>query len=269
MPEQMYICDKSALDDIANAIISYGKVMTTLSFPDDFIQYLKSVAHYGAAQVIVKNSKYFQNFENCMIMSIPGSYFSGLTMMKTASCEQCSIIGSCGFYKCTNLSSIYFPECISVLDSAFESCASLTNVYLPKCEKIYYKAFHSCTRLVSVSIPLCSYLGAAVFQLDSALTSIYMPNVQFIGSWAFKGCSSLSVVDCIASMISSCAFSDCKNLKSLYLRGSSVAYLRHSSTFYGVSYSKLKIYVPSSLYEAYLSAHSSSYSVYRSMFVSF
>ena len=125
-------------------------------------------------------------------------------------------------------------------------------------------AFYSCYNLQLVNLPNCSYIGDNAFYWCNNLSSVNLPNCSYIGSSAFEGCSniqSINLPNC--SYIGDNAFYICSNLTNLTITYSSVPTLGNSA-FYSCNY--LSIYVPSSLYNSYITATNWAY--YSSRIVS-
>ena len=117
-----------------------------------------------------------------------------------------------------------------------------------------------------LSLPICEYIGRYAFS-RCLLRSVYLPMCKIVNDDAFVGCSQLSCVSLPnCEMISTYAFASCVRLTSLYLMGSSVVQT-YSAAFsstpiggYSTSAGKYgTIYVPSSLYSAYINASAWSY----------
>ena len=53
-------------------------------------------------------------------------------------------IGSYAFYKCSNLTTVSFPQCTSIGTTAFSTCSSLITVNFPQCTSIGTSAFYGC-----------------------------------------------------------------------------------------------------------------------------
>ena len=136
-------------------------------------------------------------------------------------------------------------------------------------------AFTNCSALTTVSFPQASYIGSGAFAYCIGLTTVSFPQASYIDYNAFYNCYSLTTVSFPkVSYIHSSAFGSCYNLTSLYLLASSVCSLVNSNAFsstpiggYSVSAGTYgSIYIPASLYSAYLVA--SNWSYFSSRFVS-
>ena len=187
-----------------------------------------------------------------------------------------SRIRSFAFTGWVELSSVNLPNVSFVGEYAFQSCSALASVNLPAATTIGNYAFCSCYSLTSVSLPVATTIGSSAFYNCSSLTSVNLPVATTIGNYAFYNCSSLTSVSLpAATTIGDDAFRYCYNLLSLYLLGSSILTLQGSSAFWSTPISGYttatggvygSIYVPSSLYNSYLTA--TNWSIFSSRFVS-
>ena len=160
---------------------------------------------------------------------------------------------------------------------AFTSCTSLTTASFPNATDIGTFAFNKCSELVTISFPHVINIGGSAFSSCTSLTTVNFPSATNISSSAFNGCTSLTTASFPnATNIAAYAFNKCLNLLSLYLMGSIVPTLTNSSTCfnntpiggYTVSTGGVygSIFVPSSLYNTYITAANWSY--YSARFVS-
>lgn len=209
---------------------------------------------------------------------IGDSTFANASNLQSVWLENCEVIDEYAFGHCTALEYIYLPQCRSVDSYAFSQCENLTYISLPECQYIHAKAFYSCTWLMTVGLPKvlsigsgmfsdfinlksvdlrgCEAIGSYAFKNCVSLTTISLQNCKTIGSYAFTGCSALSVVRLPSAEVLKPAFTPAY-MKNVYLPGSSVCNLSGSYNgrylFYGYdAISDTRVYVPSSLYDAYL-----------------
>lgn len=254
----------STLDKFANG--------TLTTFSNSNASIVKSYFFHGyanlcevtfeAAQTIDMNA--FNGCWNLSIANIPlvteiqGNAFSGCAL-RNVSYSLCSYIGNSAFNRNRLLKSVNLPVCVTLSSYAFYWCDRLESISLPACISLYSGAFASC----------------------SALTEVYLPQVNRIEASAFCSCDTLSVVSLGSNSMSlslariaSYAFMRCVNLISLYILTSEIFPLTASNAFSSTpigGYSESagtfgSIYVPSSLYDAYISA--SVWSYFSSRFVS-
>ena len=261
--------------------------LTTVSFP--------SCKTIGSHAFEYCGSLISVTFPMCSIInSCAFSYCEGLT---TVSFPSCKSIGYSAFYYCSVLSTISFPSCTTISDGAFMYCRSLTSVNFPSCTNVGLSAFYGCYNLSIISFPVCKNIQGNAFP-GTKITEANFPNVSSIAYYAFSGCSSLitanfpscttiqsnafagcSVLSTISfplcASISSYAFQSCYNLLSVYLLGSSVPKLANANAFYSTPISDYttstggvygSIFVPSSLYNSYLTA--TNWSLYSDRIVS-
>lgn len=190
------------------------------------------------------------------IVAISPYAFCGAINISTvafAAGSQLTTIGSGAFKNCLNLTTIYLPDTVTVIESlAFSTCPninyfkinganylgsftnpqlalisiididSLTSFKIPNTTKIIYQAaFSYCVSLESIVIPdSVIYIGNSAFYNCSSLKSATIGNgITEIGSSTFSNCSSLLSVTVPDSVkrIGRSAFSGCSAMTSLTL----------------------------------------------------
>lgn len=169
--------------------------------------------------------------------------------------ENVSYIGKYAFSWCSSLESIEIPNGVSkILFSTFSCCLSLKNVVLPNSiTAINNSAFSGCKSLISIEIPnSVTYIGDYAFSGCDKLQNINIPNsLDYIGVSPFGDCGSLKyneydnanylgnesnpfllLISAMDTNISDCeinpntkfihdyAFSNCKNLESIFIPSS-------------------------------------------------
>ena len=248
-----------------NGVFYYNQNIINVTMP--LCTSIKSYAFYSARIKSV-------NFPVCT--EIGTSAFYGCSVSEV-SFPACTKIASYAFASCRSLSSVSFPQCTSVGYGVFKDCPSLMNINLPMCSTTGTYAFAGCIGLTSINLPMCSIARNYVFQSCSSLSSINMPACTLIEARAFQNCYNLSIASFSNTIteIGANAFERCYNLISLYLLGSSVPLLTNYGLFSSTPISDYttstggvygSIYVPSSLYNAYIIA--SGWSNYSSRIVS-
>lgn len=130
-------------------------------------------------------------------------------------------IGSCAFYRCTNLTNLTISGSVtSIGDYAFSECTSLASATIPdSVTSIGDDVFYDCINLTSVTIgDSVTSIGYSMFSKCTSLASITIPDsVRSIGSGAFSDCTSLTSVtigDNVTS-IGSYAFSNCTSFANV------------------------------------------------------
>lgn len=233
--------------------------------------------------------------------SIGSSAFQSCSMLQSASFPSVSYIDMSAFQNCYNLSSIFLSNCISIHNCAFMNCSSLSSIDITTVNYLGVSAFANCIALKEVSNSIVTQLTTWVFAGCVSLTKAHFPLVSSLASSVFKGCTELVDVNLDnCQVIYGDAFLNCTNLKtislpkctrllsrptglfqncynliSLYLMGSSfcscstASMVFHSTPMY--DYSDIagrfgSIFVPSSLYDVYISAPG--WSLLSSRFVS-
>ena len=137
-------------------------------------------------------------------------------------------------------------------------------------------AFAHCDMLTTASFPVATTIGSSAFAYCSSLATASFPVVTKVNASAFYACYMLTTASFpAATVIGNYAFRDCYHLTSLYLTGDTMAQLSSVNVFGSTPISNYtastggvygSIFVPASLYDAYISAANWSY--YSSRFVS-
>lgn len=170
---------------------------------------------------------------------------------------------------------ISFPACKVVETGAFSACRNLSFASLPICSDVQSRAFNACSALTDVNLPEVVTLGNSAFASCTSISHVSLSKVEDVGDTAFFNCTSLSQISLPAvTAIGNSAFAGCSKLMSLYILGDSVCTLGGTSVFANTPMSRStytgsfgSIFVPSSLYEAYISA--SRWSTYSARIASY
>ena len=240
--------------DIGQSAFYYCNVLTEVNLP--------------MLSIIAPNT-----FEGCKSLvsinisratSIGANAFNGCTQLASISFPSVNYISNYAFSSCTSLMSIYFPSCTYIGNYAFNSCTYLNNINFPNCSSTGMGVFYGNVRLTTVSLPNCTIIGQSTFGNCSSLISINLPACTSLGYSVFQSCINLQIVSLPScSHISNYCFMRCYNLLSLYLLGSSVVSIEGIGVFSSTPMSNYttstggvygKIYVPSSLYNSYITA---------------
>lgn len=198
------------------------------------------------------------------VSSVPSGAFTGVLGITEVWLSECTTVGASAFAQCTTLSSVSMDSCSTVGSHAFRSCTSLTGVSFPVLTDIRDYAFDNCPGLDPNDFCAVETVGACAFAITptSGLSSssagggtgfvqhdLLLPSCTTIGVYAFE-CRAFNDVSLPAvSSIDDLAFGSC-TLSNLYLMGSSVASVA-SDAFSGATGPE-NVYVPASLYDAYL-----------------
>lgn len=166
------------------------------------------------------------------------------------------------FFFNRNLADVSFSNCIVIENNAFESCPALSTVYFPNCQYIGWSAFKSCfsrsTTPATISFPNCTYIDGGAFHSCRYLIAVSFPNCSYISQGAFNTCAKLETAyfpKC--TTIGDAAFRNCSVLSSLYLNEVESVPKLFNYVFDSTPLSAGgtgKIYVPSSLYNAFITA---------------
>lgn len=110
-------------------------------------------------------------------------------------------IGKKAFYKCENLSELYYiDEIVDIGDYAFFGCSSLSDISeLRNLETIGNSAFGSCTGLTELNLMPSENLtsiGNDAFANCKLLKTVYLPkNLTTLGKRAFANCHALNEIE--------------------------------------------------------------------------
>lgn len=156
------------------------------------------------------------------------------------------------FYNCAALETVTLPSSVKyVRDYAFSTntslniYSSLKNINLENVEVIGEGAFANCTKLESVALTKCYAIGKEAFMGCTGLTTVDISKIRNSGSGVFKNCtnltsyttdkngqtrlgeqmfynSGLTSAEVYSTQIPQEAFSNCKNLTSIVVKGSVV-----------------------------------------------
>lgn len=129
-------------------------------------------------------------------------------------------IGEYAFCACVSLKNVSFPAVTIIGQNAFNICKNLEKVYFPSALKIRGSAFYSCTALTTVSFPSATNISANAFTKAYMLISLYLMGSSLVNLAANTAFNSTPIG----------------------------GYTTSTGGVYG------SIFVPSSLYETYISA---------------
>ena len=147
-----------------------------------------------------------------------------------------SSIGASSFEGCQVLKKVTIPEGVyNILTSCFRDCITLENVTFPKSLNSLGNHSFRNTGMSQVIIPSSDItVGYGVFTYCKKLTHVtFQGNVRNILGYVFKGCTSLKLVD----------FTACTSVPTLL-----------SSDVFDAVPSTCEVRVPSSLYDAWITA---------------
>lgn len=209
------------------------------------------------------------------VVEVSANAFSGCTNLSSISLPNVKSISYGAFWSCA-IENADFPLVETFAGAAFSYCLQLKTVSFPKITTLPSGMFSNCQQLEDAYLPLIASIGSSAFINCSRLSQANFPEVSEIGNSAFSGCSSLTTASFPkCTYIGSSTFYKCFRLLSFYLLGSSVVSLQNGTAFYSTPISTFtqytqgirgSIYVPASLYDAYISAPW--WSAYSSRFVS-
>ncbi|MFV8474445.1 leucine-rich repeat domain-containing protein [Mycoplasma sp. Z631] len=103
-------------------------------------------------------------------------------------------VGYSAFQGSKKIASINLPNVINIKDWAFQGLENLTTISLPKVEKIGRSSFKENTNLVSISAPKVIEIGPEAFAFDSALETLNFPELLKINQGTFMNAKGLKLI---------------------------------------------------------------------------
>lgn len=227
------------------------------------------------------------------VESVTSYAMYGETSVKSVKLRNATRININAFNGCSNLESLYAPEATRIYKDAFLNCTALSETYLPKVRTIddsassgVTGAFYACA-LSEANLPSVESIGTRAFYLCKNLKTLYAPTCTSIGAGALALCSSLKRVTLGATKLDVDAFwsgpgsrfygvtdgATCdildivgetatgihigyipEGIQALIIRNASGIVPAIDINDYTSKFTKLKIFVPNALLDAYRSA---------------
>lgn len=150
------------------------------------------------------------------------------------SLPECEKIGWYGMAYCGKMSQIFLPNCVFLDSHAFEIWDNLQSISLPVCKTISERTFYSCNSLSFISLPMLEEVPFEGLARMKNLHEVYLERCSRIAEYGF----------CVSYSPSY----DTSQL-SVYLNISCMVNLVNINAFPD----NTTIYVPESLYNAYIS----------------
>lgn len=137
------------------------------------------------------------------------------------------------FCEYDSLTSVYFPNAMSIGAYAFQNCQKFTSADFPNVTSIRDCAFYRCVNLTNLNIPKAEgTIGGSAFYGCESLTSVDFPNATFIANRSFQNCKKLTSADFLnVTGISSNAFTACYILTAVILRSDTMCNLSSTGAF--------------------------------------
>ena len=153
--------------------------------------------------------------------TIPNSVFYNCTGLETVNIPKATRVGVKSFYNCKALKTFDFSK-IEILDTyAFYGCSSLDNIDLINFSDNYKHissyAFYGCTSLKNIGNCRPSHVDDYAFYGCKSLENFDFSNTYRIEEYAFAK-SGLTSIELPYCDVYSHAFSECNNLKELYIK---------------------------------------------------
>ncbi len=251
-PNKPYTAGKATQDlDLYTTYYTNGLVFSTTRTNATVIGY------DGTATVVIVPSVY-----NGRSVTGIGSYafyrtgqLSAVTSIKLP--DTIVTIGEGAFYDCQYLVSVNLTYSVNTIgENAFYRNIRLRNVgdiSGVEGEKLGAGAFNGCKELRAITLSgLLTKIGDYTFNDCASLTEISLPDaLQTIGNYAFSGCTALKTVslEAFVESIGDNAFADCSSLTEVNIAKTSDEVVMQGNPF--ANCRSVKVYVPSSLLEAY------------------
>jgi len=216
----------------------------------------KVTSENGAFGISSGSSYVFQYLESVSmscVTTVPAYLFCDAGKLGTADIRACVTVEDCAFYGCHSLSAVSAGSVRTLGSRAFEDCFSLSDFSpFSTVESVGYQAFAIDPSTASTTS------SAASAGYTYAETVLNLPRLSSVGNQAFRGRSFAVVSLPSLQELGELAFEEC-TIVSLYLMGQSVPSIG-SSAFYGATGPET-VYVPSSLYDAYMDTSLSDFNV--------
>lgn len=238
---------------VSKTISENGTYYAASDSADGFSQVVVDVSSGGGSNVLKDVvERTISSINDSTITKASNYAFASCIFLSFASLQNCTSIGFYAFSGCNSLDTLNLPNCKEIEQQAFDGCGNLKNVSLPNCEFIKYRAFQNCGSLSFISLPECKKIYSSAFMNCSRLNTVILNKCNSIQGDAFEYCYRLSKLYILAESV--------PQLNNNPFMSTPISnystYLRQ----YG------SIYVPSSLYDAYLSSYI--WSNYSARFVS-
>lgn len=268
----------SVIEDV-NA---YESVDISVNIPDTSSELLDELLYPTGSKSIDIDST---------VESVTSYAMYGETSVKSVKLRNATRINSGAFNGCINISSLYAPEATYIGTNAFQKCSALSEIYLPKVTTIYGVsstsglAFSECA-FSEADLPSVVSIGALSFSSCANLTTLYAPKCTSIGAGALGVCPSLKRVTLGAAKMNvdvfrsgpgsayygmgttTCDILDIvgetetginigylpEGIQELIIRNTSGILPEIDSNDYTSKFTKLKIFVPNDLLDAYRTA---------------
>lgn len=209
--------------------------------------------------------------------------FMNCTALSYINIPSCTYLSDSVFQNCSSLVSIELfsaapnlngpsnqtqTSCI-IASNCFKDCMNLRTVSIAELSyirlDIYRHAFRNCLSLESfITNAGGTLIGDFIFDHCSSLSIISCPHMMINGHYVFANCTGVEEIH-IGTVMHAFqysqpwpynyryTFANCINLKRLYIMGLFVPYRDYNSIFYNCGFlEEGDLYVPSSLYNAYL-----------------
>lgn len=206
----------------------------------------------GVYAVSFDEFRYFTSVE-----SIPPAFFKNQLLVSITFPASLKTISSTAFEDCLGLTHIEIPSGVTEIGSwAFCRCSNIRTVSLPQTlETLGEQAFRACSMLESIELPdSMTELHRWMFYQCSSLSRVTLPeNLRIIHDGALSSCYSLLEVTVPSGVLSIGydAFADCRQLTDIYMLPADPPLM--GTTAFNTNPSYMKIRVPASSYDRYLS----------------
>lgn len=210
------LINETYLTDIADAIRNKNSSTTTYK-PKEMAAAINAIESGGSSSggVDIISTTLSGSFENSEVTNIRNYCFYSQNLT-SVSFPNVVTVDEGAFYYNKSLNSVSFPEATSVGNFAFGSCPLGILTYFPKLENISDAAFNR-TYINSMDFSNIKTIGAEAFTQTRFSTITFGSGLTTIGDAAFANCTSLNTVtfEGTPTSISSSAFMNCSALTTI------------------------------------------------------
>lgn len=160
------------------------------------------------------------------VTSIGDKCFLNCSSLKTVSLNKIERLPEYLFSGCTSLLSVELPETFDYIPKGFfMNCSSIKNLSLPWAKIVNESAFEGCETLEHLDLPACEKVCKNAFSRTWALRKLEMPSLKTIEANGFSNCGLEEFGSTNEISLTKNTFTDCPNLKVLYLPNSAITYV--------------------------------------------
>ena len=172
----------SDLTSVANAIRTKGGTSAQLAFPSDFVSAINAISG-GGGYTAEDWAKYAKPTGAVNVDGAVGDYaYYGRTGITSASAT--GNVGSSAFQRCTNLTTVHFPNVTGTFEYTCNGCTKLATAYISTTNtnnsRTLNYAFTSCTNLETCDLGTSMYIQAQCFRYDTKLSTLILRRTSLV-----------------------------------------------------------------------------------------